>query len=96
MSAEIAQAYAPETVAPDAEPVDEPAAEPEPESAWQPDPHTVYILDADGGVYLQSVARDAGHFRSLVSAWSGAAESYNSKRTKPGPYPYSFVAGEAP
>jgi outer membrane biosynthesis protein TonB len=76
------------------EPTPEPAAEPEP--AWQPEPHTVYILDGDGDIYLQSTTDDAEHFRSLVSAWSGAAESYNVKQNKPGPYPYSFVAGDPP
>jgi len=81
---------------PTPEPEPEPIPEPEPEPAWQPEPHTVYILDGADEIYLQSTTDDPDHFRSLCSAWQGAVESYNTKRNKPGPYPYRFVAGEAP
>jgi len=88
-----------EQPAPDApqEPVSSPEipdnSEPQ---GFQPAKGTVYILDADDGIYLQDTVDDPALFRAKCSAWRGAVESYNRKRNKPGPYPYRFVAGEAP
>lgn len=63
---------------------------------WEPEPHTLYILDADGGIYSSEVVTDPARWSSRVRAYESAVELYNRDRTKPGPYPYSFAAGEAP